>query len=384
MGQRHPSKLILTLLGLLFLVTGCTFVVRIPAYSIRKSERPNLYRGVFHVHSKFSHDSKASLERIIRTAKRAGLDFVFVTDHNFFKDVRTTDHRLLLGLAAYHELKLPLDPLLLFASEISTDSGHVIALGIDEEPPDLWNADQVVNWIRENGGHPIVAHPLSPQKPWRQPFMEGIEGLELFTFSDIYYTRPIKELVLKSAFSFPHQFLRSVVAVRPELFTLWDGLLTRGHAAAFGAVDAHLRWEWFGFAPENFLLYFQSVTTYVHADERSEEKILDGLIRGASFIAFELYGDAQAFTFLAKSGDKVYRSGAVLDSNEEIEWLIESPKNAHIQFLRNGKVLKETDGTTLTLTTQLSGTYRVQVYRDQKLWIVANPIYVESLVEQGA
>ena len=65
------------------LVSGCAFVVRLPAFKIDTSTRDDhVFRGAYHVHSEFSHDSKASLSRIIDTAERADLDFVVITDHN--------------------------------------------------------------------------------------------------------------------------------------------------------------------------------------------------------------------------------------------------------------------------------------------------------------
>lgn len=39
------------------------------------------FRGVLHVHSYWSHDSKGTLNDIIPAAKNAGIDFVFLTDH---------------------------------------------------------------------------------------------------------------------------------------------------------------------------------------------------------------------------------------------------------------------------------------------------------------
>ena len=41
----------------------------------------NTYRGVLHVHSYLSHDSKGTLNDIIPAAKSDGIDFIFLTDH---------------------------------------------------------------------------------------------------------------------------------------------------------------------------------------------------------------------------------------------------------------------------------------------------------------
>ena len=41
----------------------------------------NTYRGVMHVHSYLSHDSRGTLDDIIPAAKKDGIDFIFLTDH---------------------------------------------------------------------------------------------------------------------------------------------------------------------------------------------------------------------------------------------------------------------------------------------------------------
>ena len=41
----------------------------------------NTYRGVMHVHSYLSHDSRGTLDDLIPAAKKDGIDFIFLTDH---------------------------------------------------------------------------------------------------------------------------------------------------------------------------------------------------------------------------------------------------------------------------------------------------------------
>lgn len=42
----------------------------------------NEYRGILHSHSKYSHDSEAAFEDILRALKGAGLDFICLSDHS--------------------------------------------------------------------------------------------------------------------------------------------------------------------------------------------------------------------------------------------------------------------------------------------------------------
>lgn len=350
----------------LFVFSGCAFVVRFPAFSVPRSSDPHLFRGVFHVHSEYSHDSKASVDRIIRTAQKADLDFVVVTDHNTMK-----------GREGYRNMNPPKRPLVIFASEISTDAGHVIALGVDKEPRDLWAAEKAIEWIRHQGGFSIIAHPLSPRKSWTRWNREKIDGIEIFSFADVYYTKDSKKLGVRAAFLPPKQFLNSVIETPQKALQLWDEQLRSGRVSAFASPDAHLRWEWFGFAPENYLLYFQAVTMYIHAEQLNEESVIQSLARGQSFIAHESRGIAQSFSFLAETEGHSYRLGATVPLRSRIDFRVTVPKAAEIRLIRSGEIVKQIRGIELKHSAQEKGVWRVEVYRQNQLWIVSNPIYVE-------
>ena len=125
---RNRTKLYSRWLCAILLIgfSSCSFVIQTPSVPSPKHAKANLFRGVFHVHSKFSHDSKAPLKLIIKTAQKAGLDFVVVTDHNNLNAV-----------SSYQNMNRPDRPLLIFGDEISTWSdGHLIGLGIKTEPPE--------------------------------------------------------------------------------------------------------------------------------------------------------------------------------------------------------------------------------------------------------
>jgi hypothetical protein len=347
------------------LLTGCAFVFRFPAFTPPASVRPGLYRGAFHVHSTFSHDSKASLDRIISTGERAGLHFVVVADHNTLK-----------GADAYKQMMTPLEPLLIFASEISTDSGHVIALGVSKEPPDLWEAQQVVDWITSQGGTAVAAHPVSPKKPWTRFDLKGVSGLELFSFPDVYYTKNMSELVPKAALRPPRQFLDSVIETPFDALRLWRTKLEQRKMVAFGSVDAHLRWEWGSVAAENYLLYLQAVTTYVYSEELSQEAITEALRRGNSYIAFEARGLAHEFSFTARAAASTHGPGESLSAQSTVAISVKVPQPAAVQLVRDNQIVTKINTDRLLINVTEPGNYYVEVYRDGKIWIISNPITV--------
>ena len=320
------------------------------------------------MHTEFSHDCKAPLDLVIETAERAGLDFVIVTDHNNMKAAK-----------AYQAMKKPPHPLLIFGDEISTwYDGHLVVLGIDKEPPDIGDTQEIVNIVHQKGGYAIPAHPFSKRKPWTNWKIENFDGLELFCFSDIFYSEGFK-LLPKIIFSPPKAFLKSVLKTPTAALRFWDERLRSGRRlTAFASADAHLKFRWQNFYVENLLLYFQAVTTYVLADELKEEKIVEALGHGKSFIAFEAWGVAQDFSFSASAANKNHGPGDSLGAESPILFTIKVPAEADIRLIHNGEIIAQNTGTVLEYKNQATGYYRVEAYREGELWIASNPIYVSN------
>lgn len=339
---------------LLLHYASCTLVIRTP-FIPPKNKKPNLYRGVYHVHSEFSHDSKVGLPYIVETAKKAGLDFVVVTDHNNMNAKKA------------YQARSNEDPLLIFGTEISTwYDGHLGVIGAENPPFNLEHIKEIVEIVHEQGGYVIPAHPYSRKKPWKKwdiPY----DGIEVFCFSDFFYELPTHQLIFKAFFLPSNEFLKSVLAVKPENMKRWDEELTGGKKiSGFGAVDAHIKFRLGNFIPENYLLSFQSVTMYVVSEDKSEKKIVENLIKGNSFIAFEIWGLANEFSF-----------AAIKDNASYGQIVVKSPKSAQIKLIHNGTVVAENQGEALNYAVKEAGYYRSEVYLEDKLWIISNPIYIE-------
>ncbi len=356
---------------LFLLLPGCSFVARWPAFHIEKAKVPqNLYRGVFHVHTEFSHDSKASLETVIRTAETAGLDFVVVTDHNNMN-----------GKAAYEAMPHPENPLLIFGDEISTRDGHLIALGVPEAPSnDDTHADELVKWIHAHGGYAMLPHLIGSKNAWKNLEMKSFDGVDIYNYAHTSFFDASNKLnlALQIVFLPPGPFLRSVEHRSQPMLDYWDKRLEMGKYTAFGSADAHMRFLWNGLTPENYLLYFQAVTTYVWADQFNEKTIVESLGKGKSFIAFEAFGDASGFSFSASQDSQNYGPGEDVSVASPVRFLVKLSSPGDIRLIHSGKIIQQVSGTTLEYTAQEPGAYRVEVDKAGKLWIVCNPIYLKQ------
>ena len=103
-----------------------------------------------HVHSRYSPDSRMTVEAIAMRVMEAGLRGFALTDHN-----------TLQGLGKLAELQKKY-PRYLFVPgvEISAHEGHLLAYGLSETPPRGRLVAETVDWVEAHGGVAVVAHPF--------------------------------------------------------------------------------------------------------------------------------------------------------------------------------------------------------------------------------
>ena len=132
-----------------------------------------------HCHSKFSSDGISEPEEMVATAKAKGLHGFAITDHNTCACV---DYFEAHGLIRPDGL--PVDGFLIVpGQEITTQEGHLLALGV--RLPDLKGipAKDAVDLIHQHGGLAIPPHPYDFFRAGiREAVLETLplDGLEVF------------------------------------------------------------------------------------------------------------------------------------------------------------------------------------------------------------
>lgn len=99
-----------------------------------------------HVHTCYSKDATLSLETIMESCERRGLDGVAITDHN-----------TIAGALALKEIA-PF--LVIVGEEIDTTKGEILGLFLKDEIPGGLMPEEAMARIREQGGLVGVSHPL--------------------------------------------------------------------------------------------------------------------------------------------------------------------------------------------------------------------------------
>jgi len=102
-----------------------------------------------HVHTDFS-DSASGLKEVVSAALGKGLDGIAITDHGTCQAAK-------IAMVKYSSEILTVPGL-----EYSTEDGHLLGLGIFEDPPKGLTAFEFSSYVHARGGILVVPHPGIP------------------------------------------------------------------------------------------------------------------------------------------------------------------------------------------------------------------------------
>jgi hypothetical protein len=194
------------------------------------------YAGDLHAHTTHS-DGTLSIAQLTAAAAGRGLDFLAVTDHN-----TVSHHRHLPAVGAAY------DVCLVHGQEVTTHAGHANAFGdvgwVDfRRPAAQWLSD-----VEERGGLLSVNHPIQDDCGWLYPVRTGfLELWHISWFLDLTATGP-------------WAYLRA----------------THERPVLLGGSDFHTPDQ--GYPPG-------TPTTWVAAEDRTPEAILDAIRHGRTAIS---------------------------------------------------------------------------------------------------
>jgi predicted metal-dependent phosphoesterase TrpH len=135
-----------------------------------------------HVHtSPASPCSSASVDDLIREARRIGLDGICLTDHNYRWSRESVE-----------DLRQKHGFLILRGNEITTDQGDMLVFGLDRHIKGIIQLKELADEVHHAEGFIIAAHPfrgfltfgvgqlgLTPQKAAERPLFRWVNGVEV-------------------------------------------------------------------------------------------------------------------------------------------------------------------------------------------------------------
>ena len=374
------------------IAVGVTWYSILPASSVTLSPGDGSVppvRGAIHVHTRRS-DGTGTVEEVAAAASRAGLQFVIFTDHG--DGTRGSD------TPVYRSGVLCID-----AVEISTNSGHVVALDLPQTPFPLGGeAGDVIEDVRRMGGMSVAAHADSPRRQLRwTDWSVDVDGLEWLN-GDSQWRDEDWGSIGHAILTYPFRRAATLATLldRPDdLMSRWDTVLQTRPVVAIAAADAHARigpgGDPYG---RSFSLhlpaYEQVFRTFSIAlpqiqlkrDAREDARsVVDAIRAGHVYSTIDALAAPGRFLFTASSGSHRALMGDALPIDGAVRLNVESnaPAGSNIRLLADGKTIASGGPPTLEYEAASSpAVYRVEIDVANAPgttpipWIVSNPIYV--------
>jgi len=339
--------------------------------------------GVVHIHTDLS-DGRGTPAEVLAAGRRAGADFIVITDHNRM-DPEIFDHLD----------RTPGDPLVILGSEVSTEAGHMLAIGI--RPPTFrfsGTLSEVLDDIRYLGGCAFTAHPTSPRGETRftRESEPGSWGVEVVNGDSAW--REASPLALSlAAWTYPVSpafALARTLGAFGEERALWDRVLARRFAPGIGGADAHGRIpvsRTSSVPLPSYEALFGLVRTVVQLDEPlstnptiARAAIVKALCSGSSVIAIPSLADPRGFSFAARGpAGEEHGPGTTVRFGPGTTLRLGGPmpEGTTLRLIEGGKQVATGTGS-LEFPVASPGVYRAEAYTrgETTPWILSNPISV--------
>ena len=328
------------------------------------------YRGDLHCHSLYS-DGDSTVAAVISSAELRGLDFFIITDHDTHMEGDPAHWRDL----DYHSKRM----VLLYGIEWTSEKGHASIWSSNPFSYEkLWEANinldaaAAVIAAHEEGAFFSINHPSLPGNSWEYPVPDGVDFIEVWN----------------APYRFPcHN--------RETIRIFWESLLKNGQRIpCVGGSDCH---QISGFT--SYVNLHGNPTTWVYADERTAESILEGLKAGHASISYAPYGDRLDITadtdgdgsFAIMAGDVVEQTGKtivikvqVFGQNRKEQGFLKKRRYTVVLY-KNGEIIKRKrvlrNGGFFTLSDipEYSGYYRAELRGRPEVGFFQKRIYGRTL-----
>jgi len=331
------------------------------------------YRAAFHVHSYLSHDSEGEIEDIAEAAKLLGLDAVILTDHyeegNIARAPRAT-HRGVLFLPGVEDR--------------GVRGGSVCAFPLQEDYDAKVSKQARQNEYERQDAVLVLGHveKLETSSPGRYSAFEVYNLHAEFTAASRF------GIVWRFLFLPADAFFERAIKTPVDNLAAWDREHARGlRLAALAGHDAHANVSILGAVIGTYAEVLRLFSNHILAPELTVEAIAEAIRAGRTFIVFDYLADGTGFALTygdpeaspderATLGDEVpYHPGHTLAVSVPVP--VDEVKT-RVVLLRDGQILRTLESPRFAMKLPGPGTWRVEVYRDGKLWIVASPIYVHA------
>ena len=377
--RERTRRWLFALPALLPLLAGCALLThpRLPSQAHRALRISDGgfhdYAGVIHVHTTYSHDAHGTFEDVVRVANAQGLHYIITTEHNNLRALRE-------GRQGRHG-----GVLILIGMEISTKSGHYLALNVTEEVDRLqMTAQEVIDEVNRQGGLGFIAHPYFKKARWSDWSVTGFTGIEGYNVAHDTLDENKGRLALWTFTAPIEPFFYSILDRPYDPLRTWDQLIARhGRVVGIGSSDAH-EFHALGlkFAPYEIMFLMSRTHLLIPSATLTPELVYEALRAGHAYFSIELVAEAEGFMFEAKKdAGLVGIMGDEVSLAPDLRLAVSVPAAARLVLFKDGAPVAQATGQTWDVPVTEPGAYRVEASRQNKPWIFSNPIYVRPAPE---
>ncbi len=323
------------------------------------------YSGVVHIHTFYSHHSTGSFDEVARAAEKVHVDFAIISDHDTLRWREEKKEGLVNGV------------LMLIGTEVSSPAGHLVVLGTEKEIDRRQDSRKILEEIHKAKASSFIAHAEWQVNPWTDwTLAPSVTGMEIYNLPAAMYARGLSKMFLKTLLFPPVLMMRSYLHRPDNLLKKWDHILAERKFVGIGSVDAHQRFRLLGKSLDSYETMFRVVQTHALAPGLSRKEILEAFGRGHVYVGFDIVKPVRNFLFVAETPKKRLIMGDKIRFSADLKLRVALPETADIHVLKNGTLWKSVQGNYWESAPEGPGVYRVEVYFEDKLWILSNPIYV--------
>ena len=359
-------------------------------------------RGVVHAHTELSHDSKGTVEEILKAAGSAKLDFLITTDHYTPRIFTEGLDGRRDSLLVVRGVEIPLG--CTRQGALTRRCASLLAFGLRAPlapgPDGQWNVEELFKSIRSQGALAILAHPRGLVNP---SYFRNADGFEICDLADTVRDRlvDVPRFLLDFFLDYNEYqdeiLLRLIVERSNWNLVEWDRLTKTRRFIGLAGNDAHQNLEVFGRQADPYPLTFRAVNTHVLAPLGVAENLrplapplatgnlMSALRAGRCFVSFNLLADAAGFRFAARDGDGgpvVAVMGDEVLLKDGLVLAAQCPLPGAVELFRDGVPIRRKEGRELHHPVDRPGVYRIEVslrvVDRWRPWIFANPIYVRA------
>jgi hypothetical protein len=374
-------------------------------------------RALLHVHSKFSHDSRGTIEEILDAAKKVGARVVMFTEHPASHYDYIAD--------GHHGMK---DGVLLIPGAETEGFLAYPKRSIDKQS--FQGPQQFADRVRETGGLIFLCH-LEERMDWE---IAGLTGSEIYNTHADFKDEPKFLAALRSPLTllglipavsqYPQETFAALEDYPADYLKRFDALCQKVPHTGVSANDAHHNQAYRArvtdegkvqledaldkklalLDPEKLPLLkpllaakkpgdvvfqidldpyersFRHVSTHLLMDRVTEEGVWESLQQGRAYVAFDWMADPTGFAYQLCHNDEPWPMGIKLPFSPGFRLRAAAPLGGKFKLVRNGEVIVEQSGDHLEVPVTKPGVYRVEVWLtmvgEDRPWILSNPIYV--------